>query len=193
MSSEESKPSRRFLIQMSGAPGSNALGTTKATTETLLFMSLEATVLLVELFKFWLFQEGVTLEQATEQAYSELWERVESRLKEGHNVVIDCNRGYEETMKRGTALAKTYGFEYWYIDCTSQTDVAELDETTPAWVALSLPADRDAAHGSKDKNAPFQKWLDDTSRPKENVIVVDTSKSPDDCLKQILKAIGPRE
>lgn len=118
---------------------------------------------------------------------------MESRLKEGHNVVIDCNRSYEETMKRGTALAKTYGFEYWYIDCTSQTDVAELDETTPAWVALSLPTDRDAAHGSEDKNAPFQKWLDDPSRPKENVIVVDTSKSPDDCLKQILKAIGPRE
>ncbi|KAJ3941207.1 uncharacterized protein N0V96_009086 [Colletotrichum fioriniae] len=144
MSSEESKPSRRFLIQMPGAPGSNALGTTKATTETLLFMSLKATEL----------------------------------------------RGDDETRN---SAGKTYGFEYWYIDCTSQTDVAELDETTPAWVALSLPTDRDAAHGSEDKNAPFQKWLNDPSRPKENVIVVDTSKSPDDCLKQILKAIGPRE
>jgi hypothetical protein len=49
------------------------------------------------------------------------------------------------------------------------------------------PSDASDAHHSEDYRALFKKWMESPYRPDGNIIVVDSTVGPEDCLRNILE------
>ncbi|KAL2879731.1 hypothetical protein SGCOL_004773 [Colletotrichum sp. CLE4] len=192
MSLNPSISSRRLFLQMSGAPGAG-----KSTTATVLAKPLNATILDLDVIKSSLLDSRLPFEQSAKLAYSMLWALAGNILKQGHNLIVDCTCNFEEIITRGTALAKGAGFEYWYIECRPEVDIEVLDERLRARVAMrsqrtgvrNPPVDGDVSQGREEQETLFRRWIENPYRPKDDVIVVDTSKHSDECRKQVLKAM----
>ncbi|OHF04263.1 ABC transporter [Colletotrichum orchidophilum] len=178
---------------MSGAPGSG-----KSTAATLLAQPLNAVILDLDVIKSSLLDDGVPFEQSARLAYSILWALADSILKQSRNLIVDCTCNYEEIISHGTALARGNGFEYWHIECRPNVDIDVLDGRLRARVAMrsqrtgvfSPPADADTSQRREDQEALFRRWISNPYRPKDNVMVVDTSRGPDECREQVLKAMA---
>ncbi|KAK1719505.1 ATP-binding protein [Colletotrichum acutatum] len=193
---KDSSPPQRLFVQMSGAPGAG-----KSTTANLLVQPFDAVILDLDVIKSSLLDNGVPFEQAAKLAYSTLWALAGSMLKQGRNLIVDCTCNYEEVITCGTALAKAANFEYWYIECRPQVDIDVLDQRLQTRVAMrsqrtgvrsppvDTPVDNDISRGYEEQEALFRRWIGNPYRPDKNVIVVDTSKDPDECREQVLSAI----
>ncbi|KAK1486133.1 RTA1 domain-containing protein [Colletotrichum abscissum] len=192
MPSQDSSPPRRLFLQMSGAPGAG-----KSTTANLLAQPLDAVILDLDVIKSSLLDNGVLFEQAAKLAYSTLWALAGSMLIQGRNLIVDCTCNYEEVITSGRALAEKVDFEYWYIECRPQVDIDVLDERLQKRVAMrsqrtgiySPPVDSNACQGRDEQEALFRRWIENPYRPDGNVVVVDTSKHPNECREQVLQAM----
>jgi predicted kinase len=183
--------SKKFLIQMAGAPGSG-----KSTVANLLSQELDGVVINHDLIKAFFLEQGFLFDQSAKLTYSFDWVLAEDMIKQGRSVIIDSICNYNEVLEQGTALARRYGYNYKYVECRV-TDLALLDERLRHRVSMrsqrtgvsSPPQDAlDAGH-SEDPQAKMKKWIENPCRPAENAIIVDSTCGPNECLAYILSEL----
>lgn len=184
---------RKFVIQMSGAPGSG-----KSTIAKLLAGSIDGVVINHDLLKsFFLDTDlSLTLDQSAKIAYSLDWVLAEDMLKQGRSVVMDCTCNYPEVLDNGAALAERYGCEYWYVECRV-TDLEVLDRRLRGRVAMrsqrtavDCPPPDGVGKAGEDRTVLFKKWIEDPCRPQGNCIVVESTRGSEECVRDILMEIG---
>jgi predicted kinase len=184
--------SRKVLFQMSGAPGSG-----KSTVANLLAKAFDGVVINHDLIKAFFLENNMGFGEAAKLTYSFDWVLAEDMIKQGRSVIIDTVCNYDEVLIHGTALAQKYGYEYRYVECRVK-DFDLLDQRLRTRVSLRsqrTAIDRPSvdaidAHYHLDSEALFKKWVEHPRRPATNVIVVDSTQSPEQCLKYIQKQIG---
>lgn len=142
-------------------------------------------------------EANTPFDQAAKHAYQLQWKLAQDFMKQGHSIIIDSTCNYQETLDQGSALAKQYGYTYWYIECKVQ-DIALLDQRLRSRDAMksqrtAVECPPAAAHSSgadQDSHALFQKWIDHPCRPQENAIILDATGNletlQDDVIKQIM-------
>ncbi|WQF78884.1 Putative P-loop containing nucleoside triphosphate hydrolase [Colletotrichum destructivum] len=185
-------PKRRLCIQMSGAPGSG-----KSTTAKALAGPLDAVILDLDVIKTSLLDKNVPFQQAATLSYSILWALSGDVLKQGRNLIIDCTCNYEEVINRGRALAAESGFEYWYVECRPEVDIRVLDERLRSRQSMRSqrtgverpPVDAAVSQDARQQESLFRRWIESPYRPKNNVIIVDSSQSCELCRDQIMEAM----
>jgi predicted kinase len=183
---------RKLFIQMSGAPASG-----KSTIANLLAQSINGIVINHDLIKSFFLSNSILFPNSAKLAYD--FDRVlaEDMMKQGHNVIMDSTCNYSEVLEQGTALARQYGYDYYYLECRVD-DVDLLDGRLRNRVALRSqrtgveipPPDESFALGSEYYHALFKRWIEQPCRPANDVVIVDSTLSPEECLDYILKQIG---
>ncbi|TVY34094.1 hypothetical protein LSUB1_G006173 [Lachnellula subtilissima] len=176
---------------MSGGPGSG-----KSTIANLLAQSIDGVVINHDLIKSFFLENGMLFDQAAKFAYGLDWRLAEDLIKQGRSVILDSVCNYNETLDRGTALAKLYGYEYKYVDCRVD-DVDLLDRRLQSRVSLRSqrtgmdcpPRDVEGARDTRDYRAVFERWIEDSSCPAGIAVVVDSTRSPEKCRDDILEQI----
>ncbi len=61
---------------------------------------------------------NIPFDQAAKIAYGINWALSEDIMKQKRSVIIDSTCNYQETLDRGTALARRYDYDYWYVECS---------------------------------------------------------------------------
>ncbi|KAF2429271.1 hypothetical protein EJ08DRAFT_735043 [Tothia fuscella] len=191
----------KFLIQMSGAPGSG-----KTTLSTLLSKHINAIIIEHDILKTFFLNASFPWERATNLTYSMQWTLAEEMMKQDHSVIIDSTCNYEQVLKQGKKLAEKYGFEYKYVECrVRREDVGTLDERIRGREPLRSqrrgvdepPPDAKGVKGAIQDGdeaayrALFMKWVENPCRPDQGVIVVESNggKSSQDCLEYVLEQL----
>ncbi|KAK8064420.1 ATP-binding protein [Apiospora phragmitis] len=115
---------QKLLIQMSGAPGGG-----KSTMARLLQRSIGGLVLDHDIIRSSLLEDysNVPFDQVARSAYRLQWAMAEQAVKQGLIVIVDSVCNYQEALDQGSALAKTHGYAYWYVECRVE-DLTLLDE-----------------------------------------------------------------
>ncbi|KAL8912155.1 MAG: hypothetical protein Q9171_002789 [Xanthocarpia ochracea] len=191
MSTQQTPPLRKFIIQMSGAPGSD-----KSTLASLLGSSTGAVVIDHDRLRSALII--IPFDQAARFAYNIQWNLVQHFAQQGHKIIIDSTCNYPEVLNRGSECAVQHGCAYWYVECRAK-DMDLLDRRLR--FRNSLPSQRTvvdsppqaaaaaaaAAGGGEDQRALFRKWMEDPCRPEEDkVIVVDSTGEPEQLRDRVL-------
>jgi len=186
----------KFLIQMSGAPGSG-----KSTISNLLARAepINGVVLNHDLIKSFFLENGFPFDQSGKLTYSLQWVLAEDMMKQGRNVIIDCPCNFARILEKGIALAHQYGYEYKYVECKVKLDDIDMldqrlrDRPTMRSMRTGVsnpPVDASAGHSESEYRALFKKWIENPCRPPGDYIVMDTSlKTPEECLHHILKKL----
>jgi predicted kinase len=182
-----------LFIQMSGAPGSG-----KSTMARLLGRSIGAVVIDHDLLRSAFLESNLPFDQAAKHAYQLQWTLAQDIMKQGQDVIIDSTCNFQEVLDQGSARAKQYGYTYWYVECKVQ-DVELLDQrlrtrdpVASQRAGVDCPPAAAAAHGARegeDSRALFKRWIENPCRPKDNVIVVDSTGTPEMLRDHILKQI----
>lgn len=180
-----------FLIQMSGAPGSG-----KSTTARLLGQSMGAVVVDHDILRSSFLEAEVPFDKAAKHAYQLQWTLAEDMMKQGLGVIVDSVCNYEQVLNQGSALAKKYGYTYWYVECQVR-DIDLLDKRLRARDPLPSqrtgverpPAAASDARPKQDPHELFQAWIEKPWRPNNNAIVVDSTDNPEVLRDYILKQI----
>ncbi|KAI1734496.1 P-loop containing nucleoside triphosphate hydrolase protein [Xylaria scruposa] len=184
-----------FLIQMSGPPGSG-----KSTLARLLARSINGVVVNHDLIKAFFLESSFSFEDASRFTYQLDWTLAEDMIQQGRSVIVDSVSNYEEVVNRGTALAEKYGYTYRYVECRVE-NLDLLDRRLHDRVALRSQrtgvnepppgAPGNGTGGSVDGDALFRKWMN-PKRPEDatTLIVVDSTRRPEECLEAILERIG---
>jgi predicted kinase len=185
--------SQKFLVQMSGAPGSG-----KSTMSKLLAKSIDAIIIDHDMIKSFFLESDFPWEQSTRLTYRLQWTLAEDLIRQERNVIMDSTCNYENVLNQGTDLAKRYGYDYSYVECRVK-DVELLDQRlrkrTPqrsqrTGVCQPPKGAINATHTDEEYLALFTRWIDNPVRPANNIIVVDSkSVNPEKCLEYILKQI----
>jgi predicted kinase len=184
---------RKFFIQMSGAPGSG-----KSTTARLLGQSIGGAVIDHDILRSSFLESKLPFDQAAKHAYQLQWTLAEDLAKQGLSVIIDSTCNFQEVLDRGSELAERLGYTYWYVECKVE-DIDLLDQrlgTRNPMTSQRTGVDRPPAaathktHGDEDHRALFQKWIENPCRPKDNVVIVDSTQTPETLRDYILKKIG---
>jgi predicted kinase len=177
---------KKFVIQMSGAPGSG-----KSTISTMLARYIDGIVINHDLIRSFFLENDNIFSQSAKLAYSLQWTLAEDMVKQGKSVIIDSPCNYQEILDNGTALAQKYGYEYRYIRCKVD-DIDVLDQRLQKRIPMrcqrtGIQRPSPDIHHKEDPAALFKKWMEYPIRPAEDIIVVDSTLGPDECLKQILE------
>jgi predicted kinase len=194
MSSSQQTPQNLF-IQMSGAPGSG-----KSTIARLLRSSIGGVVIDHDVLRSSLLEGSIPFDQAAKHAYQLQWAVAHDVMKQGLSVIIDSTCNFQEVLGRGTALARQHSYTYWYVERKVQ-DIDLLDQRlrtrdpmTSQRTGVDCPPV--AAHGARpskdsDSHALFKKWMwiEHPFRPKDNVIIVNSTDDPEMLRDYILKQI----
>ncbi|RDL42562.1 Uncharacterized protein BP5553_02541 [Venustampulla echinocandica] len=178
---------------MAGAPGSG-----KSTVANLLAQSINGVVIDHDLLRSFFLENDMLFEQSAKLSYRFQWILAEDMIKQGRSVIIDSPCNYNETLDQGTALARQYGFDYRYVECRVN-DVEVLDRRLRNRIpvrsqrtGVSLPPpDATSARHDEDHHVIFKRWIERLCRPDGDVIVVDSTSSPEECRDYILKQILP--
>ena len=182
---------RKLVIQMSGVPGSG-----KSTLGKLLGQAIDAIVIDHDLLRSFFLDNNIPFDQSAKQAYGLQWLLAEDLIKQGRSVVFDSTCNYQETLDRGSALAKQYDYEYKYVEC-KVNDVDLLDLRLQTRVSLRSqrtgvnkpPVDVTEARHNEDYRVMFQKWIEKPVRPTSGAIFVDSTNGPETCLEDLLNRI----
>ena len=112
-----------FFLQMSGFPGSG-----KSTLAKEIARHLDVVIIDHDVSKTALLQACPVdyTNQLGSVAYEIDWAMVEFQLALGRNVILDSPCLYDVMLKRGIALATTYGATYRFIDCVVE-DVERIN------------------------------------------------------------------
>ena len=183
----------KIFIQMSGAPGSG-----KSTTAKLLARSINAVVIDHDVLRSTALEHEITLDKAAKLAYDLGWALSEDILKQERNVIIDSPCNYQETLDRGTALARRHGYTYWYVECKVD-DIGLLDERLRKRAPMRSqrtgvnrpPPDAGNALENGDPHVQFTRWIKSPCRPQGNVIIVDSAGSLKERRDYLLERICP--
>ncbi|KAI1322256.1 P-loop containing nucleoside triphosphate hydrolase protein [Xylariaceae sp. FL0255] len=215
MSGSDPNPSNpkinpRLLIQMSGPPGS---GKSTLARRLANHPVIDAVVINHDLIKaFMLSQGGLDFEAASRLTYGLDWVLARDLLNQGRSVIVDTVCNYPEVVENGTALAKEKkeegrGVVYVYVECRLR-DMQILDARLRGRTSLlsqrtgieEIPKGKGQGNQAEaiipavvgSGAALFRKWMDPV-RPDgdhaENIIVVDATRSPDECLETVARAI----
>lgn len=176
---------------MSGAPGSG-----KSTMAKLLRQSIGGVVVDHDILRSSFLEAEVPFDKAAKHAYELQWTLAEDMMKQGLAVFMDSVCNYEQVLNQGSALAKKYGYTYWYVECQVK-DIDLLDKRLRARDPLPSqrtgvelpPAAAADSRPKQDSRELFQKWIDKPWRPVKNAIVVDSSENPEVLRDYILKQI----
>ncbi|TVY81004.1 hypothetical protein LSUE1_G005561 [Lachnellula suecica] len=184
---------RKFLIQMAGAPGSG-----KSTLANLLAKSpiMEAVVVNHDLFRSFFLENDIAFDQAAKLAYRFHWTLAEDLIKQGRNVIIDSTCNYDEIIHSGSQLAHKYGYEWRYIECRVQ-DINLLDQRLHEREPMrsqrtgvdAPPADYNGPRDTESRRKLFMNWVENPCRPSGDVVLVNSTKTPEECLAYVLKSI----
>lgn len=124
-------------------------------------------------------------------------------IEQGKGVVIDSTCSCEDTLEQGMMLAEKWGLKYVYVECrVEDAGVLErrLRERVPlrsqrGWVDSEVGAEA-ATNGvislnsDEDFSATFKRWMENACRPDDGGIVVDSTKSPEECVVYVLRRMG---
>ncbi|RWA15038.1 hypothetical protein EKO27_g126 [Xylaria grammica] len=187
---------RKLIIQMSGPPGSG-----KSTLARLLARSIDGVVINHDLIKDFFLDSSFSFQDSARLTYRLDWALAEDMIQQGRSVVVDSVCNYEEVLARGTALAERYGYAYWYVECRIE-NLEALDRRLHARVPLRSqragvnepPPDSviNITGVGEDSAALFRKWMDPRRPDDTNVlIIVDSTRGPEECLKAVIKRLGP--
>jgi predicted kinase len=180
---------------MSGAPGSG-----KSTLSRLMAQSLDGVIIDHDLLKSFFLDSDVAFDRAGRLAYRLQWVLAADLLGQGRRaVVVDSPCNFAEILERGATIASEHGAAYRYVECrVSVDDVALLDRRIQGRVAMRSqrtgvgrpPGDAQVVGQGPDYDALFRKWIEHPCRPEGDIIVVDSTQSPEEGLDYVLKQIG---
>lgn len=177
---------------MSGVPGSG-----KSTIANLIAQSMDAVVVNHDLIRSFFLNHAINFDQAAKLAYDFQWTLAEDILKQGRSVIMDSTCNYQETLDAGMMLAKNHNVEYKYIQCKVH-DLSLIDERLRNRVPLRSqrtgiqrgPPDADGSHSSQECIALFKRRMETPILPEDNTIVVDSTRSIEDCVSYITKQMA---
>ena len=174
---------------MSGVPGAG-----KSTVAKLLAQSIGGIVIDHDLLRSFFLENNNDFRTAAKLAYSFQWTMAEDMIRQGQSVIIDSTCNYQETLDQGVSLAQRHGYHYKYVECRV-TDLELLERRLRSRIPqrsqrtgiCNPPPDSSSADTSKsDALSQFRKWIDNPVRPTHDYIVVDSTTSSEDCVRQIL-------
>lgn len=182
------------LIQFAGRPGS---GKTRLSRD--LARHLGASVLDLDVVKSALLDAGTGWDDAGRTAYQVMFALAEDLLRGGRPVIVDSPSRWELIPERGQQIAAGVGVPYLMIECQCP-DEAEL-----ARRLASRPRHRSQLRGLDEPAAEATaNWIAEarghavhtTIGPVGGWLVVDTTRTPDECLAEVLgylpAALGTR-
>lgn len=111
---------RRFLLQLAGAPGSG-----KSTLATAVAAELDAVIVNSDVVKSTLLDAGVPWSQAGPAAYQVLFALADDLLAQGHSVILDSPSHYTSIPENGARVASTNDVSYHFLELVCD-DVDEL-------------------------------------------------------------------
>lgn len=190
----------KLLVQMSGAPGSG-----KSTLANLLagHSSINGVIINHDLVRSFFLDNGITSHRSAELSYNLQWVLAGDFLRQGLNVIVDSTCNHQQTLYQGTALThlQKHGYGHAYVECVlSMADIGILEERLHKRVAMRSQRTRVDA-GPRDFGAEgsscgeglshFKAWIESPVRPARNqVIAVDATSSPKNCLDSALEKLG---
>ncbi|KAI1409592.1 hypothetical protein F5Y13DRAFT_169607 [Hypoxylon sp. FL1857] len=181
---------RKLFIQMSGAPGSG-----KSTMARLLGRSIGGVVIDHDVFRSTLLESNTPFDQAAKQAYRLQWTLARDIAKQGISIIIDSPCNFQEVIDQGSTLAKDHGYTYWYVECKVES-IDLLDQRLRAREPMASQRTGidcppvGACAGDQDSRALFKKWMKTPCRPKDNVIIVNSTDDSEMLRNHILERIA---
>jgi predicted kinase len=188
---------KKFVIQMSGAPGSG-----KSTIACMLKDSLDGAVIIDhDVLKSALLEDDIAIDQAAKHAYRLQGRLAELFVEQDHSVIIDSTCNYQSVLDRAISLAERYGSMFWYVECRVE-DVDLLDQRLRARqskrsqrTGVNCPPSDDPTSGTSkyaESRARFHQWINNPCRPESRIIFVDSTASlemlRDGTLKQMMES-----
>ena len=175
-----------LFIQMSGVPGAG-----KTTVARALAPLIGAVVIDHDVTKSALLEAGVPVEIAGAASYRVLHAIAQHLLRQGHSVIFDSPCLYRDLLERGRELARAAGATYRYIECVLD-DLDELDRRLRA--RPRLPSQLAGVRGpptagsgkARVDEAIFRDWIANMQRPDSGGLVLDATRSPEECLAAAL-------
>ncbi|TCC58055.1 hypothetical protein E0H73_27320 [Kribbella pittospori] len=176
---------RRFLLQMSGVPGSG-----KSTIARHVGARYGAIVVDLDVIRSAVLDGGVPGEASGRAAYPVMYALTRSFMDQGFSVVIDSPCQYDEIVATGREIADERGIAYKYVEsCTD--DLAVIDHRLRARTPIRSqrrgvsvpPVDLGEADATGEQ--AFRGWLQATKRPAQGYLQVDATKPMDVILKEV--------
>jgi predicted kinase len=175
---------RKFLIQMSGCPGSG-----KSTIARALGQRIGAVVLDHDVLKSALMENGVEPPKAGGVSFGSLRAVAGSILDQNFSVILDHPCFYDQILRGGLQLAERTGAVYRYIECVTD-DLEEIrrrlknrQSLASQLTDIAVPDQYWDQSGSGAEL--FAKWIRDMKRPANSYLKLDTAQPLPACLEKV--------
>jgi len=183
-----------IFVQMSGAPGSG-----KSTIARSLAPLIGAVVIDHDITKTALLDWDIPVEAAGRASYGVLDALARDLLSQGRSVIFDSPCFYADLLERGLSLARAFGARYRYIECVV-TDTEMLDRRLQARDTqrsqrrgIAIPPVDVGDVDVLSKEAIHKQQLENTKRPSDACLSLDTTMALETCIRQCLDYVQSRD